>query len=454
PTAGEIRGGRPGPPTFDRASCAGGGDRALRLGRGSDRLLPLGRGGGGADPLRKRHRHEAPRRHARGRSRGEHAGGGARPARSRRRGASRRAGRRGAGACPEAVAFRRGAAPASGAGGLVVPAAPPRARGPGAPVRGSGRGRPRDEGRKGRGEMNRGGTAVESRAGSLDRPLSFRANVSWSFFGTLAHAGSRWLGLVVLARLGGAETVGTLALATAIASPIFALTNLQLRQIQATDASGRFSFSTVFGLRLLTSALALGGVGLYAALASARSELVWVLWFVALAQGFESLSEVIYGRLQRNERLDRVARSMAAHGFSGIVALGVGYFATQNLVVAAAGMATGSLATFLFLDLPSLGAVGGAEGGRGALRPRLPKAELLPLLRSALPLGGTMMLVSLNGQIPRYFLEGSAGRTVLGVFAALHQLVAVGNLVISAIATAASPRLANYAHRGDRAAFR
>lgn len=302
--------------------------------------------------------------------------------------------------------------------------------------------------------MNRSGSAMEPSTGTIARPLSFRANVSWSFFGTLAHAGCRWLGLVVLARLGGAETVGTLALATAIASPIFALTNLQLRQIQATDASGRFSFSTVFGLRLLTSALALGGVGLYAALASARSELVWVLWFVALAQGFESLSEVIYGRLQRNERLDRVARSMAAHGFSGIVALGVGYFATQNLVVAAAGMAAGSLATFLFLDLPSLGAVGGAEGGRGALRPRLPKAELLPLLRSALPLGGTMMLVSLNGQIPRFFLEGSAGRTVLGVFAALHQLVAVGNLVISAIATAASPRLANYAHRGDRAAFR
>lgn len=295
---------------------------------------------------------------------------------------------------------------------------------------------------------------MEQRTSAIARPLSFRANVSWSFFGTLAHAGSRWLGLVVLARLGGAETVGTLALATAIASPIFALTNLQLRQIQATDAAGRFSFSTVFGLRLLTSALALAGVGLYAALASARSELAWVLAFVALAQGFESLSEVIYGRLQRYERLDRVARSMATHGLLGIVALAAGYVATENLVVAAAGMAAGSLSTFLLVDLPSLRSVRGPEDDRSPLRPRLPMAELVPLLRSALPLGGTMMLVSLNGQIPRYFLEGSAGRTGLGVFAALHQLVAVGNLVISAIATAASPRLANAAHRGDRAAFR
>lgn len=299
--------------------------------------------------------------------------------------------------------------------------------------------------------MNRGGTAVESRAGSLDRPLSFRANVSWSFFGTLAHAGSRWLGLVVLARLGGAETVGTLALATAIASPIFALTNLQLRQIQAVDASGRFSFSTVFGLRLLTSGLALLGVGLYAVLASRGSDLAPVLLFVALAQGFESLSEVIYGRLQRRERLDRVAQSMTAHGVLGIVALAAGYAATGELAVGAAGMAAGSLATFLFFDLPSLRA---ASGGKIGLQPRFPRAELVPLLRSALPLGGTMMLVSLNGQIPRYFLEGSAGRAELGIFAALWQLVAVGNLVVSAVATAASPRLANAAHAGDRAAFR
>src|SRR5690606_37973367 len=99
----------------------------------------------------------------------------------------------------------------------------------------------------------------------------------------------------------------------------------------------------------------------------------------------------------------------------GIVALAAGYAATGELAVGAAGMAAGSLATFLFFDLPSLGA---ASGGGSGLRPRFPRSELVLLLRSALPLGGTMMLVSLNGQIPRYFLEGSAGRAEPGIFAA------------------------------------
>lgn len=280
----------------------------------------------------------------------------------------------------------------------------------------------------------------------LAAPLSFRRNVSWSFVGTLVHAGAKWLNLVVLARLGGAETVGTLALATAIVAPLYALTNLQLRQIQATDASGRFSFSTVFGLRLLGSGLAALGVAAYAALA--QGGLGLVLFFVALALGFESLSDVVYGRLQRAERLDRVARSMAAHGILGILFLAGGYAATGSLVVAAAGLALAGLLVFLLLDLPALRSLGSVP------RPALPGAELRLLLRSALPLGGTMMLVSLNGQLPRYFLEGAAGRSELGVFAALYQLVAAGNLVIAAVAQAASPRLANFAHAGDLPAFR
>ncbi|HLV60509.1 MAG TPA: oligosaccharide flippase family protein [Fredinandcohnia sp.] len=277
-------------------------------------------------------------------------------------------------------------------------------------------------------------------------PLSFRKNVSWSFFGTMAHAGAKWLNLVVLARLGGAETVGTLALATAIVAPIFALTNLQLRQIQATDARGRISFSTVLGLRLLTSGLAALGVAVWAGFAA--RDLGPVVFFVALAHAFESLSDVAHGRLQRAERLDRVARAQAAHGLIGLGLLAGSYALTGSLVWAAAGLALAGLAVFALVDLPSLRQIGGLA------RPALPRDELTVLLRSALPLGGTMMLVSLLGQFPRYFLEGAAGRGELGVFAALYQLVAAGNLVITAVAQAASPRLANAAHAGDLRAFR
>jgi O-antigen/teichoic acid export membrane protein len=64
-----------------------------------------------------------------------------------------------------------------------------------------------------------------------------------------------------------------------------------------------------------------------------------------------------------------------------------------------------------------------------------------------------MMLVSLQANIPRYYLEAYRGEGELGIFTALAYLMAVGNVVIQALGQSASPRLARYHATGDRAAF-
>jgi O-antigen/teichoic acid export membrane protein len=60
----------------------------------------------------------------------------------------------------------------------------------------------------------------------------------------------------------------------------------------------------------------------------------------------------------------------------------------------------------------------------------------------ALPLGFAMMLVSLNANMPRYFVEHWWGPQSLGVFAALSYLSVAGSTVVNAIGQAAMPRLA------------
>lgn len=295
--------------------------------------------------------------------------------------------------------------------------------------------------------------ALPEAAGSL------RRNVSWSFLGNLVHAGTKWASLVVLARLSGAEDVGTLALATAMVAPVFMLLNLQLREIQSTDARGRYSFETVWGIRLGTTAVAGLVVAAGAWLRHDDPTLSWVLVAVALSHAFDALSDAVHGRLQRQERLDWIARSMAGRGLASLGLLAGIYALTGSLPWAAGGMAIASAAMLVGLDLPALRALEAGRLGvaRASLpwlpRPRIAREELAPLFRSALPLGGTMLLVSLNGNLPRYFIEAHLGRAELGVFAALAQLVAAGNIAISAAANAASPRLARHAARGELAAF-
>jgi O-antigen/teichoic acid export membrane protein len=77
-------------------------------------------------------------------------------------------------------------------------------------------------------------------------------------------------------------------------------------------------------------------------------------------------------------------------------------------------------------------------------KPRWQLGTIRKLIWLSLPLGLVMMLISLNANIPRYFLEHSLGKKELGVFAALAYLIVAGNMVVSALGSAARPRLAKY----------
>jgi hypothetical protein len=63
--------------------------------------------------------------------------------------------------------------------------------------------------------------------------------------------------LVVFAKLGTPEMLGQFALGLAVVSPVITLTNLQLQQVQATDARQQYQFGDYLALRLITTPLAI-----------------------------------------------------------------------------------------------------------------------------------------------------------------------------------------------------
>jgi O-antigen/teichoic acid export membrane protein len=63
-------------------------------------------------------------------------------------------------------------------------------------------------------------------------------------------------------------------------------------------------------------------------------------------------------------------------------------------------------------------------------------------------------MVSLNPNIPRYFLERSFGEEQLGIYTAVAYLMVVGWTLVSALGQAASPRLSRYYADGLSAQYR
>jgi O-antigen/teichoic acid export membrane protein len=64
-----------------------------------------------------------------------------------------------------------------------------------------------------------------------------------------------------------------------------------------------------------------------------------------------------------------------------------------------------------------------------------------------------MVLISLNTNIPRYFVEHYLGEAALGYFAALAYVMLAGQTVMGALGQSAIPRLARY-YQSNRAAFK
>jgi O-antigen/teichoic acid export membrane protein len=291
-------------------------------------------------------------------------------------------------------------------------------------------------------------------AAALRPAPSLRRNFAWTLAGNVVYAGCQWGMLVVLAKLGRQEGLGQFSLGLAVTAPVLMLTNLNIRGVQATDARHEYAFGDYLGLRLVATAVALLVITTISFLAGYDPMTQLVILAVGLAKAIESVSDVFYGLLQQHERMARIAVSMMIKGPLALAVLGGLVGLTGNVLWGALGLAATWALVLALYDVPSgAGVLGGAAPWR-ALRPRWAPATLGRLTYLALPLGVVMFLISLNTNIPRYFVENHLGLRELGVFAALWYLTMAGGMVELAIGHAAHARLARLWAVGDRGGFR
>jgi O-antigen/teichoic acid export membrane protein len=277
------------------------------------------------------------------------------------------------------------------------------------------------------------------------------ANSLLALSGNLTYGLCQWSILLLLAKTGNPSMVGQFALGLAVTAPIFQFTNLQLRTAQVTDARSIYSFSDYLGLRLVASSFALIFVGLLAVFEYRWTRTATIIVLIGLAKSIESVSDTFQGLFQKHEEIERVAVSLILKGLvsTGLVGLGMLFF--HNIVLATALLVVAWASTLAIYDVPRGASM--LPGWRG-LEPRFRPAILVELFLLTLPLGFLMMLLSLNENIPRYFLVRHGGTAAVGIYSALAYCLIAGNTLITAVAQAASPRLAKHYANNDLPAFR
>ena len=277
-----------------------------------------------------------------------------------------------------------------------------------------------------------------------------RADGFWNVFGSLVYSGCQWGILVATVKLCTAADAGRISLGFAISAPIFLLLQMRLRAASATDVKGDFAAGDYMSLRLGCTALALVGT-LLACLASGltRAE-SQVVMLVAAAKAIECGSDLMYGLLQRADKMRAVAISLMLRGVLAGGLFAAALIETHSLDAALAVLCGSWLLVFLGFDLPRAAA---ASEERWSLQTSVARLKQLGML--TVPLGLSTMFMSLMANMPRYFVQHWLGLGVLGIFSAAGYLTMTVSIVISALAEAGIARMARmFAGDGKREAAR
>jgi O-antigen/teichoic acid export membrane protein len=262
--------------------------------------------------------------------------------------------------------------------------------------------------------------------------------------------------LVVLAKSTSVKSVGDFGLAVAICTPITIFAGLSLSGVQVTDARNEYQFGHYLAVRLISAAVSVTSIAVIVVLSGYSSSTKSLIFLVGLGQAVLIIREVFLTFMQKQERMDLTAGSNVVQGLLSLIAFGLLVRLTGSLLAGVIGLLAVRVLTCVGWDVRCVShLVGRCRLGDAwaFMRPSWQWSRLWRLVWLAAPLGLTAGLISLNGNVPRYFIERIWGTEALGYFVAVMALPTAGVVIIQAAGASASPRLAKYFVH-DRPAFR
>ena len=284
---------------------------------------------------------------------------------------------------------------------------------------------------------------------------SLRRNFSWTSFGNIVQAGCNWALILVIAKFGTPRMLGQYAIGQAVTAPIIVFAQLQLRALLVSDSDQSYRFGDYLGLRMIAITLAMAAITAIT-LGGYHGETAVVILAMGAFGSVEALSDIIYGLMQKNEQMRLIALSMAFRGPLWLATMAAAVYLTRSLLWGVIGLSFISVLVLVFFDIPNgarLLSETAAGGQPGNPTPASSPRRYARLAWIALPIGLTVMIVSLSDNISRYYIEENLGEYGLGIFAAVASLLGIGRTLTGALGQSAFPRLARLYAGGHRAGF-
>lgn len=258
----------------------------------------------------------------------------------------------------------------------------------------------------------------------------------WLLSGNILFAFSQWLMLIMFSHFSSPMQLGYYSYALALTAPIFMLSNLQLRPLVVADLNlgKKFRFSQYLSLRLITIFLAII-VSLF--FIDWENKLaLGIILIVVLIKATESVSDIIYASYNANKKTKFISKSLTFKSILVILLSFCVLYLTHNILYSLVATLIGYLFVLGLLDI---------RKNISHLREiNFFDKKLKKIVRIGLPLGMAVMLVSLQTNIPRYFLEHYSNVELVGVYTILYYFTVMGGIVINSVCQYLSPYFSEF----------
>lgn len=258
----------------------------------------------------------------------------------------------------------------------------------------------------------------------------------WLLSGNILFAFSQWLMLIFFSRMSSAEQLGYYSYALAITAPIFLLTNLQLRPLLVADFNTEnvFKFSQYFSLRLITTIIA-SLISLF--FVNWNNKVALLIFILVIAtKGLESISDIIYAFYNAKKQTHFISKSLSIKSILIIIISFVTLYLTNNIFYSLTGTVIAYIFILIFIDI--------RQNNRLLKNIKFVDSHLRNIILTGLPLGISVMLISLQTNIPRYFLESYLSVKFVGIYTVFYYFLIIGGIIINSICQYLSPYFSEF----------
>ena len=169
----------------------------------------------------------------------------------------------------------------------------------------------------------------------MEKDIQFRKNFIWNILGTGFNAFNSLFFMITVTRINGVDNAGIFSIAYATACIIFVIGTYAGRIYQVTEPDKTITDKEYIVNRLITA----GGMNVLVILFclfrgyDLYKTIIFIL--LTLYKSLEAFSDVLYGVLQKNEKLEFVGKSLFFKALVAVIAFVIVDFVTNNMIISA-----------------------------------------------------------------------------------------------------------------------